>query len=92
MSLHGRTFCSARKSAETKVRYASVTIAARIPPSISAIVSGERGPVQLKVPYVSFSQQRMMNSDRSRASMICDGSLGVPGAITSPPRCSRAGQ
>ncbi len=52
----------------------------------------EAGPVALKVPTVSCSQQWMTNSERSRASMICDGSLGVPGASTSPPRCSRTGQ
>ena len=44
------------------------------------------------VPLVFVSEQWTMNSARSRTSMNCVGSDGLPGASTSPPRSMRTGQ
>src|SRR5687767_15710190 len=56
------------------------------------MVNGCAGPVALNVPYAFCSIRRIVHSPRSRASMNWTGSLGSPGARTSPPRAMRIGQ
>ncbi len=53
---------------------------------------GMRGPTQLKAPVVRLSPRWIMNSVKSRTSMIWTGSVPSPGARTSPPRWMRTGQ
>src|ERR1035437_1600844 len=81
-----------RKSAGTQVNSAPAVVTALMPASISISESGVAGPVALYVPNARVSAIRIIHSARSRESMNCTGSVGLPGAITSPPLSIRTGQ
>ena len=92
MSPHALTLCSLSTVTGTQCSRAPPVVAAFTPSSISCIVIRCAGPVALNTPIVRCSATRIVHSARSRASMICTGSLPSPGASTSPPLASLTGQ
>src|SRR5581483_7043464 len=86
-SLQPWTPCSSRKPSSTQT-----TSPAPLASSIDANVSARGGEVALNGPERPSSTSRIVQSARSRTSIIWTGWSGGPGARIGPPRRARCGQ
>ena len=75
-----RACCCLRNSASAQAKVAFEFNAVFIPSSMPPIPNSLAGPVALYIPVSRFSAIRTVHSARSRPSMNCTGSLGLPGA------------